>query len=257
MVENIFDSHAHYDDESFDEDRENLLRGMKDKGVSLIMNAACNLKTSLAGEKLGKEYDFVYSAAGVHPEDAEEYDENVEKEIIRLIADCPKVKALGEIGLDYHFEDACCREIQLKVFERQLQVAKEFDVPVIIHSREATEDTMRLLKKYNPKGVVHCYSGSVETAKEILKLGMYIGFTGVLTFKNARRAVESAKVIPMDRLLIETDCPYMAPVPFRGKRCDSSMLQSVVNKLAEIKNINPQEVADITNANAKKVFNIF
>lgn len=256
MIENIFDSHAHYDDEAFEEDRDELLKSMKKNGVSLIMNAACNLKTSLAAEKLSREYDFVYAAAGVHPEAAESYDGNTEKEIIRLLTECPKVKVLGEIGLDYHYEDSCCREIQLDVFEKQLKVAKELDVPVIIHSREATEDTMRLLKKYNPKGVVHCYSGSAETAKEILKLGMYIGFTGVITFKNARRAVESAEVIPLDRLLVETDCPYMAPVPFRGKRCDSSMLQSTVEKLAEIKKVTPQELADITNANAKKLFNI-
>ncbi len=256
MTENIFDSHAHYDDEAFDEDREELLRSMKKNGVSFIMNAAYDLKSSIASAELSQKYDFIYAAAGVHPENAESYNQQTEDEIIRLLKENPKTKALGEIGLDYHYPEPS-REIQIKVFERQLQIAKELDVPVIIHSREATEDTMELLRKYHPQGVLHCFSGSAETAKEVIKLDMYIGFTGVITFKNARKAVESAEVIPLDKLLVETDCPYMAPVPFRGKRCDSTMLQSTVSKLAEIKNISPQELSDITNNNAKKIFKIF
>ena len=256
MITNIFDSHAHYDDEAFDADRDELLKSMKDNGVSFIMNAAYDMKSSQAAAELSQKYDFIYAAAGVHPENAESYSQEVENEIIRLLKENPKTKALGEIGLDYHYPDPP-REIQIKVFERQLQIAKELNVPVIIHSREATEDTMVLLRKYKPEGILHCYSGSAETAKEVIKLGMYIGFTGVITFKNARKAVESAEVIPLDRLLVETDCPYMAPVPFRGKRCDSTMLQSTVSKLAEIKNIPENQLADITNNNAKKIFKIF
>ena len=256
MITNIFDSHAHYDDEAFDDDRDELLKSMQENGVSFIMNVAYDLKSTLAAEKLSQQYDFIYAAAGVHPENAEGYDENVENEIIRSIKENPKTKALGEIGLDYHYPEPD-REIQIKVFERQLQIANELDVPVIIHSRDATEDTMTLLRKYKPQGILHCYSGSAETAKEVIKLGMYIGFTGVITFKNARKAVESAEIVPLDKLLVETDCPYMAPVPFRGKRCDSTMLQSTVAKLAEIKNVSPQELSDTTNSNAKRIFKIF
>ena len=256
MITNIFDSHAHYDDEAFDDDRDELLKSMQENGVSFIMNVAYDLKSTLAAEKLSQQYDFIYAAAGVHPENAEGYDENVENEIIRSIKENPKTKALGEIGLDYHYPEPD-REIQIKVFERQLQIANELDVPVIIHSRDATEDTMTLLRKYKPQGILHCYSGSAETAKEVIKLGMYIGFTGVITFKNARKAVESAEIVPLDKLLVETDCPYMAPVPFRGKRCDSTMLQSTVAKLAEIKNVSPQELSDTTNSNAKRIFKFF
>ena len=164
--------------------------------------------------------------------------------------------ALGEIGLDYYYDDASPRDVQRKIFEEQLALAKDLDVPVIIHNRDAHQDTLELLNKYRPKGIVHCFSGSAEVAKEMLRLGMYIGFTGVITFKNARRAVEAAAEVPLDRLLIETDCPYMAPEPFRGKRCDSTMLTQMAQKLAEIKGVEPQQLADQTFANACTVYGI-
>ena len=164
--------------------------------------------------------------------------------------------ALGEIGLDYYYDDDAPRDIQKKIFEEQLALAKDLDVPVIIHNRDAHQDTLDLLKKYRPKGIMHCFSGSAEVAKEVLRLGMYIGFTGVITFKNARRAVEAAAEIPLDRLLVETDCPYMAPEPFRGKRCDSTMLTRMIEKLAEIKGVNPQQFADQTFQNTCEVYRI-
>ena len=164
--------------------------------------------------------------------------------------------ALGEIGLDYYYDDASPREVQRKIFEEQLALSKDLDLPVIIHNRDAHQDTLDLLKKYRPKGIMHCFSGSAEYAKEILRLGMYIGFTGVITFKNARRAVEAAAEVPLDRLLIETDCPYMAPEPFRGKRCDSTLLYRMAEKLGEIKGCSAQELADQTFQNACKVYRI-
>ena len=164
--------------------------------------------------------------------------------------------ALGEIGLDYYYDDDAPRDIQKKIFEEQLALAKDLDVPVIIHNRDAHQDTLDLLKKYRPKGIMHCFSGSAEVAKEVLRLGMYVGFTGVITFKNARRAIEAAAEVPLDHLLIETDCPYMAPEPFRGKRCDSTMLFRMAEKLAEIKGIHPQQLADQTFHNACAVYNI-
>ena len=197
------------------------------------MNIGYNLNSSKASVALAEKYDFFYAVIGVHPQDASEYSEQVENELI-MLSQNNKVKAIGEIGLDYHYDDID-KDLQKQVFEKQLILANKLNLPVVIHSRDAAEDTMDLLKKYKPQGIVHCYSYSAELAKEILKLGMYIGFTGVITFKNARKAVDTAKIVPMDRLLVETDCPYMAPEPFRGKRCDSSMLQSTLSKLSEIK----------------------
>ena len=255
----IFDSHAHYDDPRFDEDREVLLGSMAEHGVRAIMNVGNTTHANLAGIELAKRYPFVYCSIGIHPDQAAEIAAQNSREYLEVIASqlsYEKAMALGEIGLDYYYDDASPREIQRKIFEEQLALAKDLDVPVIIHNRDAHQDTLELLNKYRPKGIVHCFSGSAEVAKEVLRLGMYIGFTGVITFKNARRAVEAAAEVPLDRLLIETDCPYMAPEPFRGKRCDSTMLTQMVQKLAEIKGVEPQQLADQTFANACTVYGI-
>lgn len=253
-IENIFDSHAHYDSDRFDGDRDEVLAGLTSKGVRYVMNAASNLESAENCAKLAEKYGFAYASAGIHPHDSAQASESWRNELEKLL-DRPRIMAVGEIGLDYHY-DFSPRQIQLEIFEGQLKIAARHGLPVIVHDREAHEDTLRLLKEYKPKGVVHCYSGSAEMAKELLKLGLYIGFTGVVTFKNARKALEAAAAVPLDRLLIETDCPYMAPEPYRGKRCDSSMLREVATVLAGIKNVTPQELADITCENAKVVYGI-
>ncbi|MEE1394220.1 MAG: TatD family hydrolase [Negativibacillus sp.] len=258
-MQNIFDSHAHYDDPRFDEDREALLGSMAEHGVRAIMNVGNTTQANLAGIELAKRYPFVYCSIGIHPDQAAEIAAQNSRDYLDIIAQqlsYEKAMALGEIGLDYYYDDASPREVQRKIFEEQLALAKDLEVPVIIHDRDAHQDTLELLQKYRPKGIMHCFSGSAEFAKEILRLGMYIGFTGVITFKNARRAVEAAAEVPLDRLLIETDCPYMAPEPFRGKRCDSTMLVRMAEKLGQIKGIDPQEITDRTCENACVVYGI-
>lgn len=254
MYRNIFDTHAHYDDSRFDEDRDELLVSLSSKGVSHIVNCGCDLKSSLTTLELAEKYDFVYAALGVHAHEAEEATDSDLNEIEKLYSH-PKVVAVGEIGLDYHY-DFSPRERQIEVFERQIKLANELDLPIIVHDREAHEDTMNLLKKYKPKGVVHCFSGSAEMAKEIIKLGMYIGMGGAVTFKNAVKPVEVARMLPLDRLLLETDAPYMTPVPFRGKRCDSAHIAFTAEKIAEIKGIDSQQLIDICNENGKRLFGI-
>ncbi len=249
----IFDSHSHYDNPQFDEDRDEVLSSLRSKGVGLILLAGCALERSCAISELTKKYDFVFGSAGVHPIDCIEQTEPYLDRLEALFKENKKLVAVGEIGLDYHYDNSP-PELQKKFFIEQLELAKKLDKPVIIHSREATADMLDILKEYKPKGVVHCFSGSVETAKQILDLGLYIGFTGVVTFKNAAKAKKSAAYVPLDRLLIETDCPYMAPVPFRGERCDSSMLSSVAAVLAEIKGVSAEEIIKTTHNNAVKVY---
>lgn len=247
------DSHAHYDDEQFDADRDELLPRLHENGVRNIINIGCSMERSEFSVELAKKYPFVYAAVGIHPEDASGAPSDY-LEKIRRLAEYEKVVAIGEIGLDYHFE-GYDREMQMRFFEEQLDLAKEMDLPVVIHSRDATEDTMNILtKRGKVSGVMHCFSGSAETAKQVLKLGMNISFTGVLTFKNARKAIEALKVTPLDRLLLETDCPYMAPEPNRGKRCDSGMIVNVIGKIAEVKGIPPEEVAEQTLKNTLRLF---
>ena len=258
-MQNIFDSHAHYDDPRFDGDRDALLCSMAEHGVRAIMNVGNTTGANLAGIELARRYDFIYCSIGIHPDQSAEIAAQHSREYLDLMAQqlsYEKAMALGEIGLDYYYDDNAPREIQRLIFEQQLALAKDLDVPVIIHNRDAHQDTLELLKKYRPKGIMHCFSGSAEVAKEVLKLGMYIGFTGVITFKNARRAVEAAAEVPLDRLLIETDCPYMAPEPYHGKRCDSTMLPRMAEKLAEIKGVSPQRLADQTFENACAVYRI-
>lgn len=254
MYSNIFDTHAHYDDSRFDGDRDELISSLKEKGVSHVVNCGCDLKSSLTTLALAQRYEFIYAAVGVHAHEAEEITEGDLEEIEKLYKN-DRVVAVGEIGLDYHY-DFSPRERQLEIFEGQLALANRLGLPVIVHDREAHEDTMRLLKKYRPNGVVHCFSGSAEMAKEIVKLGMYIGIGGAVTFKNAKKPVEVVEYLPLDRLLLETDAPYMTPVPFRGQRCDSSHIAYTAEKIAEIKGIDTQELIDICNENAKRLFRI-
>lgn len=252
---NIFDSHAHYDDRAFKNDLDEVIKKIQNAGVTKVLNAGCSIESSKNGIKLAKKYPFFYASVGIHPLDCDNITDDYIS-VLRELAGEEKVVAIGEIGLDYHYEDSASPDEQKQIFEEQLILAKELDLPVIIHSREATEDTLTLLKKYKPKGVVHCFSGSKETAKEIVKLGMYLGFTGVLTFNNAKKAKEAVMEIPLDRLLLETDCPYMAPVPFRGKRCDSSYIEHTATAMALLKGISTQQMIDIAYQNACNVFNI-
>lgn len=254
-MENIFDTHAHYSDSAFDEDRDELLAQLPSKGVRFVTLASSSVEDSIANSEISSRYDYIYAAAGVHPECVNETPSDYISRVRDIIKANPKMRAVGEIGLDYHY-DGYDRELQISIFRRQLELAAELDLPVIVHSRDACEDTLNILKEYKPKGVVHCFSGSAETAKEILRLGMHISLTGVLTFKNARKAIEVLEVIPLDRFMLETDCPYMAPVPFRGKRCDSSMIAYTAEKAAEVKGISTQEMLDITCRNAMKFYGI-
>lgn len=252
MYRNIFDSHAHYDDGQFDTDRDELLGSFKDNGVSGVICCGVDIPTSQFAVDMSKKYDFLYSAVGFHPLNNSDFcDGDLEK--IREVARDGKCVAIGEIGLDYHYEKDS-RELQLELLERQIILANELDMPVIIHDREAHEDTLNLLKKHTPKGVVHCFSGSVEMAKEILKIGMYIGLGGAVTFKNAVKPCEVARFVPNDRLLIETDAPYMTPVPFRGKRCSSLHIPYTAEKIAELRGTTAQKILDLTAENAKKLF---
>jgi TatD DNase family protein len=254
-MNNIFDSHAHYDAKQFDGDRDELLACLPSRGVRLVMSAADNLASARRALALAGRHDYIFCSAGIHPHDAKNAPADMEAQIRGIVKSSPKVRAVGECGLDYHY-DFSPREIQLEVFERQLILAAELCLPVIIHDREAHADTLRLLRKHKPRGVMHCYSGSAETVTELLKFGLYIGFTGVVTFPNARKVKDAAAAVPLDRLLVETDCPYMAPVPFRGKRCDSSMLPHTISALADIHGLDSQELVDITFKNACDVFGI-
>lgn len=254
MYRNIFDTHAHYDDERFDPDRQELLAALPEKGVCGVVNAASDMKTAEIGMALAEQYDYLYCAVGVHPHSADEFT-SADLETLAAWSQHPKVVAIGEIGLDYHY-DFSPRDTQQQAFEAQIRLANDLGMPVIVHDREAHADTMELLRRYRPKGILHCYSGSAEMAKEILKLGMYIAFGGAVTFKNARRALEAAAAVPLGRLLVETDCPYMTPEPFRGRRCDSAHIAYTAERLAEIKGVCAQELLDATCENAKAVYQL-
>ena len=252
----LFDTHAHMDDEAFAEDREQLLSSLPEQGLALVMNPGCSLASSRNAGLLAETYDYIYAAVGSHPDVADEVNEDVLEAYRSLVASNPKIKAIGEIGLDYHYEDIP-REIQLQAFRMQMQLAKELNLPAIVHERDAHEDGMKVVDEFpEVTGVFHCYSGSAEMAKELVKRGWYIGFTGVLTFKNARKAVEVAKSIPLDRIVLETDCPYMSPEPFRGKRNDPGKLYRMAEKLAEIRGLTVEEVHTITTENGKRLYRI-
>ena len=252
----LFDTHAHYDAEQFDADRHEILSGLPARGVSLALNPGCDIVSSRAAVALAERYPFLYAAIGYHPEECAPYVES-DLDILRELAKHPKVVAIGEIGLDYYWEENPPKELQQQVFRAQMQLAEELDLPVIVHDREAHADSLAIVKEFpKVKGVFHCYSGSVELAKELVKLGWMISFTGVLTYKNARKAVEVAEAIPIEHLMIETDSPYMAPVPHRGKRNDSGYVLHICEKLAEIKGISLDECARITLENGKRFFRI-
>ena len=250
----LFDTHAHLDDRAFNEDRAELLESLKDQG--LIMNPGCSLKSSKNAVALANKYDFVYAAVGSHPDAADEVNEEVIEQYRTLCKENSKVKAIGEIGIDYHYEDIP-RDLQLKAFRMQMELAKELNLPVIVHEREAHEDGLAVIREFpEVTGVFHCYSGSLEMAKVLVDKGWYIGFTGVLTFKNARKALEVAAGIPHDRIVIETDCPYMAPEPFRGKRNHPGYIYRMAEKLAELWEMPVEQVQDITTENGKKLYRI-
>ena len=231
-----------------------MLGSLMESGVCGVINCGADIESSMFSLKLAKEYPFIYAACGIHPEEVETVQEDY-IETLRNLAKNEKCVAVGEIGLDYYWRQDT-KEKQKELFENQIILAKELNLPIIVHDREAHNDTLEILKKHKPKGVLHCFSGSVETAKEVLKLGIYIGLGGAITFKNARKAVEVAEILPLDRLLLETDCPYMAPVPMRGKRNNSAYISYTAEKIAEIKGIDVQTVLDVTSENAKKLFNI-
>lgn len=252
----IFDSHAHYDDEQFDEDRERVFEEIQNNGVIGVINCGSSLNGLKMSVELSNQYDFIYAAAGIHPENADEFNEDVEKLICHL-AEINDIIAIGEIGLDYYWEENPSRDIQQEVFRRQMKIAERYNLPVIIHDREAHGDTLKIMKEFpKVKGVVHCFSGSVEFAKECLKLGYYIGVTGVVTFKNSKVIKAVVKEVPLDRLLVETDCPYMAPTPNRGKRNQSDYIAFVLKEIATIKDKSIDEMEEITILNTKTLFRI-
>ena len=252
----LFDTHAHMDDRAFDADRETLLGDLPNRQIGLLMNPGCSLESSYNAVKLANRYDYIYAAVGSHPDAADEVNAQVLERYRELCRQNRKVKAIGEIGLDYHYEDIP-RELQKQAFRAQMALAAELKLPVIVHEREAHEDGMAIVREFpTVKGVFHCYSGSAEMARQLVALGWYIGFTGVLTFKNARKAVEVASTIPLERIVLETDCPYMAPEPFRGKRNDPGRLYRMAEKLAEIRGLSVEEIHRVTVENGKRLYRI-
>lgn len=248
----IFDTHSHYDDERFDSIRSQLFAEMKQNGVCGIVTCGCDESSSKSAIKMAEENDFVYAAVGIHPGSI---DSGTTVEQIAALATHKKCVAIGEIGLDYYWVNDN-KQKQIEIFEKQIELAKILNLPIIVHDRDAHGDTLEILKKHKVKGIVHCYSGSVEMAEEIIKLGMYIGVGGVITFKNAKKLPDVVRIIPDDLLLVETDCPYLAPEPYRGKLCHSGMIKYTAQKIADIRGATPEHVFTITAKNAKKIFNI-
>lgn len=252
----IFDTHAHYDDAQFDADREALLSAMPENGVGLILDPGCDLESSRAAIALAEQYPHVYAAVGYHPENCAPYTD-ADLDILRRLAQHPKVVAIGEIGLDYYWEQNPPKEFQQAVFRAQLALARELDLPVIVHDRDAHADCLAIVREFpEVRGVFHCYSGSVEMARELWKLGWYTGFDGPVTYKNARRTVEVVQEVPLERLLLETDSPYMAPVPKRGTRNDSRNIAHIAAKIAEVRGMTADEVIRIAADNGKRLFGI-
>jgi TatD DNase family protein len=250
---NYIDTHAHYDDERYDDDRETLLNSLHQNGVDKIINIGCNLERTKKSAELAEQFDFIYAAAGIHPQDVT----NLPKDYLDTLsafAKLSKTVAIGEIGLEY-YGDFADKSLQEKIFREQIELARSFDMPIVIHSRDAAEDTIRILRDYAPiKGQMHCFSYSKESAEIFLKMGLHISFTGVLTFKNARRAIETLEIVPLGRLLTETDCPYMSPEPVRGTRNDSGNIPHIIKKIAEVKGETAEKIAEITVANAESLF---
>ena len=255
VLDGIFDSHCHYDDPAFDEDREQVIAGLFEGNTEYLMHACTDERSALYGISAAEKYENYYTSVGFHPENCEVTPDSFLEILEGLLPKSKKIKAIGEIGLDYHYE-GYDRERQLYIFEQQVRLANKYSLPVIVHSRNATEDTMEILKRLKPKGVMHCFSGSAETAKEVIALGMYIGFTGVLTFKNSKKAKKACAAAGLERVLLETDCPYMAPEPYRGQRSVSSMCEKTAGAMAEIFGVDTQTVIKKTNENARILFGI-
>ncbi len=253
----LFDTHAHMDDRAFDADRSALLEtALPQAGIQLLMNPGCSLESSRAASRLSQSYDYIYSAVGSHPDAADEVNDAVLDAYRAMCRENPKIRAVGEIGLDYHYEDIP-RDIQQRAFLAQMELARELELPVIVHEREAHQDGMRIVAEFpQVTGVFHCFSGSAEMARWLVSRGWYVGFTGVLTFKNARRALEAAAAVPRDRVVIETDCPYMSPEPFRGRRNDPTRLYRMAEALAAIWNVTPEEAQALTFENGKRLYRI-
>lgn len=253
----LFDTHAHYDADAFDADRMEVLSSMPGQGVELILNPGCDLKSSQTAVELAERFPFVYAAVGVHPEECADWNAEHDIPVLEALAQNPKVRAIGEIGLDYHWPENPPRELQQQAFHAQLELAEKLDLPVIVHDRDAHHDCLDIVRAHpNVTGVYHCYSGGVEDAKTLMKLGWMISFTGSITFKNARRALEVIDLLPMDRIMIETDSPYLSPEPFRGRRNDSGRVHLVAEAIARRKGLDPEEVARITLENGRRFFRI-
>lgn len=253
---NVFDTHAHYDSGAFNGDRLELLAAMSSRGVELIVNPGCDLESSRTAVELSERFPFVYAAVGVHPSDCGEWEDSWLDEL-RSLAARPKVKAIGEIGLDYYWKENPPREHQQQVFHKQLELAEELDLPVIVHDREAHHDCLEVVRAHpKARGVYHCYSGSLEDAKVLVDKGWMLSFTGNITFKNARRAPDILRWLPLDRLMLETDAPYMAPEPYRGQRCDSTMIARSAETVAQLRGLTRDEVEAVTLENGKKFFGI-
>lgn len=253
----IFDTHSHYDDKVFNEDRDALLLGLKDSGVGKVVSVGADMSSCRAALDLAEQYDFVYCSLGVHPSEVEELTED-DMMFLQENASYEKVVAIGEIGLDYHWSEPE-KEVQKKWFRRQIELAKQTNLPIIIHSREAAEDTKHIIKDtkaYECGGVIHCYSYSPEMAKEFVAMGYYIGVGGVVTFKNARKLVQTVETIPLEKIVLETDCPYLSPEPHRGERNDSTRLIYVAQKIADIKGITKEEVVETTRKNAEVLYRL-
>ena len=251
----FFDTHAHYDDEAFEEDREPLLSRLNGEGIDYIIDPGCDLKSSQAALALAEHYPFVYAAVGFHPEELEKYCE-IDFQQIEKLATHPKCVAIGEIGLDYYW-DASHKTEQKVLFRRQIDLALALDKPVIVHDREAHGDCLEIVRDYpGLRGVFHCYSGSTEMAAELLKLGWYLGFDGPVTYKNARKALEVAAALPLERIVLETDCPYMSPEPFRGKRNDPGKLYRMAQALAALRGLSEEAVQRVTLENGRRLYRI-
>ena len=254
---NLFDTHAHLDDKQFDDDREQVISDIRSSGAKNVMEVGSDLSSSEKAIEIAEKYDFIYCSVGIHPEFAENSDAASFDKVRELALSSNKVKAIGEIGIDYHYDNCSSREKQILCFSNQIDIAKELNLPIIVHDRDSKGDALRVMQeKQVTNGVVHCFSGSAETAKILINMGLMISFTGVITFKNARRAIEALKVIPLDRLMIETDSPYMSPEPYRGRRNDSRYVKYIAKKMAEVKGIDFEELCSITYENGKKFFNI-
>ena len=252
----LFDTHAHYDSGAFNADRLEVLSSMPEKGVELILNPGCDLESSKTAVELAERFPFVYAAVGIHPSDCEGFSQDTVDGLCALAAH-PKVRAVGEIGLDYYWKDNPSREFQKEVFHTQMELAEELGLPVIVHDREAHRDCLEAVKAHpNVTGVYHCYSGSLEDAKTLVKLGWMLSFTGVVTDKNARKSLEVIEWLPMDRIMVETDSPYLTPEPFRGQRNDSGKVYRVAETIAQVKGLDPEEAARIALENGKRFFQI-